>query len=219
MFRKRRRIFPFFIFFLVTAVLVFSASFVRPLVMSVANTHLKNTAVRIINTAVLKNLSDGSADYSDIVTMSKDANERVSALSVNFSQVNKIKAGLTLDILNGITKSDRADIAIPLGNFFSNEFMWGTGPKIPFKIMPNPTVDVNFRDDFTSAGVNQTVHKIYLDVDANVSAAVPAVKTGARVKTSFLIAQTVIVGEVPETYTGINEIPGSIEDYILDVTP
>ena len=85
--------------------------------------------------------------------------------------------------------------------------------------MPNPTVDVNFRDDFTSAGVNQTVHKIYLDVDANVSAAVPAVKTGARVKTSFLIAQTVIVGEVPETYTGINEIPGSIEDYILDVTP
>lgn len=118
MFRKKRRIFPFFIFFLVTAVLVFSASFVRPLVMSVANAHLKNLASRIINTAVLKNLSDGSADYSDIVTVSKDANERVSALSVNFSQVNKIKAGLTLDILNGITKSDRADIAIPLGNFF-----------------------------------------------------------------------------------------------------
>ena len=134
MFRKRRRIFPFFIFFLVTAVLIFSASFVRPLVMSVANTHLKNTAVLIINTAVLKNLSDGSADYSDIVTVSKDANERVSALSVNFSQVNKIKAGLTLDILNGITKSDRADIAIPLGNFFSNEFMWERVRKYRLKL-------------------------------------------------------------------------------------
>lgn len=219
MFKKKRRIFPFLIFSAAAAMLIFSVSFVRPLVMSVANTHLKNTAARIINEAVLKNLRDENAEYGDILIMSKDTNERVSAISVNFSRVNKIKASLALDILNGLTKSDRTDIAIPLGNFFSNEFMWGTGPKIPFRIMPNPTVDVNFRDDFSSAGVNQTVHKIYLDVDANVSAAAPAVKTGTRVKTSFLIAQTVIVGEVPETYTGINEIPGSIEDYILDVTP
>lgn len=209
---------PIVLMFLLCALIIASVSFVRPIVMSVANTHLKNAASKVISEAVLKNFENGNLKYDDIVVVSKDANDKVSSISVNFPYINKIKANLTLDILKGVS-GKKSVISIPLGNFFSNEFMWGTGPLIPFKIMPNPTVDVNLRDDFSALAVNQSVHRIYLDVEANVSCVAPMIKTGAKVKTSFLIAHTVIVGDVPETYTGINEIPGSIEDYILDVTP
>ena len=218
MFRRKRRFLPFVLIILACAALVLTLSFVRPVVMSVANSHLRNTALRIIKNDVLKTFENGKLKYDDIVIISNDANEKISAISVNFPYVNKIKASLALDILKEIS-TDQTVISIPLGNFFRNEFMWGMGPKIPFKIMPNPTVDVNLRDDFTGLSINQTVHEIYLDVETNVFAVAPMVKTGAKVKTSFLIAHTVIVGDVPENYTGINEIPGSIEDYILDVTP
>ena len=219
MFKQKRRITPYIflllIFLLSTAFLVH----IRPVVLSVANSNLKYIATKIINKSVSDKFSQNGINYSDLIVISKDNNNRVSSVSVNFPKINKIKSELTLSILEDISNIDNTKIKIPLGNFFNNEFMSGIGPKIPFKIVPTSEVEINLRDDFKGLSINQTLHEIYLDIETNVMAVMPAVKTGATVRTSFLVGHTVIVGEVPETYTGINEIPGSIEDYILDVTP
>lgn len=219
MFKPKRRIFPFvfiiFTFFLLCLFIVR----IRPVVMSVINSNLKYIATKIINKSVSEKFSQDGLNYSDLIIISKDNNNRVSSVSVNFPVVNKLKSELTLCILEDITKIEESKIKIPLGNFFENEFLSGTGPKIPFKIVPNSEVEINLRDDFKGLSINQTLHEIYLDIETNVMAVMPSVKTGTTVRTSFLVGHTVIVGEVPETYTGINEIPGSIEDYILDVTP
>ncbi len=219
MFKPRKRFAPVIIilcFFGLSALFMFQ---VRPIVMSVANSNLKYIATKIINKEVTKKFSQAGVNYEDLIVISKDNDNRVSAVSVNFPEVNKIKSELTLNILESIASVDETKIAIPLGNFFNNEFMSGIGPKIPFRIIPNSEVEINFRDDFKGLSINQTLHEIYLDIETNVSAVMPSVKTGATVRTSFLVSHTIIVGDVPETYTGINEIPGSIEDYILDVTP
>lgn len=219
MFKRKRRITPFIFILCIFGLTAVFLIHIRPVVMSVANSNLKYIATKVINKAVSDKFSENGINYTDLVVVSKDNDNRVSAVSVNFPAVNKIKSELTLNILENINSIDETQIAIPLGNFFNNEFMSGIGPKIPFKIVPNSEVEINFRDDFKGLSINQTLHEIYLDIETNIMAVMPSVETGTTVRISFLVGHTVIVGDVPETYTGINEIPGSIEDYILDVTP
>lgn len=189
----------------------------RPMILRVAQTRMEYISNKVINKAVSNVLKNNNIKYSDIVIMQKDTEEHVSSISIDFVKMNRIKSDLVLEILEQLNDTHYTDIAIPLGNFLELEFLMGMGPKIPFRIIPHGTVYVDYRDEFKSMGINQTCHEVYLDINTKVSGVMPGFKTSSDIETSIIAAHTVIVGDVPETYTGVNEIEGTIEDYVLDI--
>ena len=214
MFSPHRNFVPVIIFLIIIAVLcglLFGFFKIRPIVIAVAKSKLDYIGNKIVNAAVEKRFKN--VNYSDLVIINKDANEKVAAISVDFAKLNLLKSGVMLDVAEKIESLSETDIKIPLGNFFDTELLMGIGPKVSFKIVPYGTVYVDFRDEFTA------IHEIYLDVKTTVAAIIPGMKTTSQITTSVMVAHTVIVGEVPESYTGVNEIQGKIEDYILDVIP
>ena len=189
----------------------------RPMILRVVQTRMEYISNKIINKSVSNVLKEKNINYSDIVIMQKDTEDHVASISIDFIKMNEIKSDLVLEILEQINNTHYTDISIPLGNFLDVEFLMGMGPKIPFRIIPHGTVYVDYRDEFKSMGINQTCHEVYLDINTKVSGIMPGFKTSADIETSIIAAHTVIVGDVPETYTGVNEIEGTIEDYILDI--
>lgn len=219
-FMRRRSFFPFVLFFtivLLLFILIFTFIKIRPLVVTVAKSKLDYLGNKIVNASVEKHFKNVA--YSDIVNIMVNENNSISAVSINFSHLNTLKSRILIEIAEKLEAMSETEISIPLGNFFDNEFLMGIGPKIPFKIVPYGTVYIDFRDQFTSMGINQTVHEIYLDVKTDLGAIMPGVKTNSNITTSVMVAHTVIVGDVPDNYTGVNEIQGQVEDYILDVIP
>ncbi len=189
----------------------------RPMILRVAQTRMEYISNKVINKSVSNVLKNGNIKYSDIVIMQKDTEEHVASISIDFVKMNQIKSDLVLEILEQLNNTHYTDIAIPLGNFTEFEFLMGMGPKIPFRIIPHGTVYVDYRDEFKSMGINQTCHEVYLDINTRVSGVMPGFKTSSDIETSIIAAHTVIVGDVPQTYTGVNEIEGTIEDYVLDI--
>ena len=95
-------------------------------------------------------------------------------------------------------------IEIPLGNLFGSKLFSGTGPYIPVKIMSVTSVNSSLENEFLSVGINQTMHKIYIDAIIDLSVMVPGYESVVSVSTTVLIAETVIVGKVPDTYIDFN---------------
>jgi sporulation protein YunB len=187
---------------------------VRPVVIKVAQAKLNYISNKIVNTSVEKHFKD--VEYKDIVNIMYDNENKISAVSIDFSYLNTLKSRIMLDISQNIDSLKQTDMKIPLGSFLNNEFFMGVGPDITFQIVPYGMVYIDFRDAFSGMGINQTVHEIYLDVKMNIGAVMPGIKATNTYTTSLMIAHTVIVGNVPDNYTGVNEIQGQIEDYILD---
>ncbi len=192
---------------------------VRPIVNAVAQSALDNLATKIIYKSTAKVFGDAAIQYDDLVTISRDDSNKITGITIDAVKMNQIKSDLALDILNNVMAVEETGLAIPLGNFTQNEFFSGMGPKIPFKIVPYNSVYVDYSDKFVAMGINQTSHNVYMDIKTQISAILPGLRTNAEINTSVMVAQTVIVGEVPETYMGVNEIEGELEDYILDVMP
>ena len=101
--------------------------------------------------------------------------------------------------------SDNYTIGVPLGNFLSSEFFWGFGPRIKFKIIPCNIARINFESKFTQAGINQVLHSVSVKAEVNIAALLPGFEEISTVSSDAIVSETVIIGNVPETYLSIDE--------------
>lgn len=162
---------------------------------------LEANAARIINTAISDSLVR-DFDYSKLVNITYSPQGEIASVSADTGEMNRLKATLTLDILNAIERSGEKSYSVPLGNLTEIILFSGIGPDICFNILPYGAATVDFRNGFTSAGVNQTLHEVYIDITADLYAVSPVSKVCATVTTSVMAARTVIVGEVPHLFAG-----------------
>ena len=189
------------LFFISLIVFVNSVFFtcIRPAIIGVMESRLNTIAICEINKSVADVLKEVS--YDDIMdTMYTDAGY-VTSISLNSVGINKIKSNLVLDINKRINDISTDKVNIPLGSLLGNEFMTGLGPSIPAYIAPYGFVNVEFKDEFVSVGINQVKHVVYLTIKADMSMIMAFVKCSKTVSTDILVAQTVISGQVPDFYT------------------
>lgn len=171
---------------------------IYPVIEDVSQKLLEANAVNIINTAVLDNLS---ADvYSKLMEISYDADGQITSITADTTEINKLKSSLAVEVLNDIEQFGSKGFTIPLGNLTDIILLSGIGPKIPFRIVPYGTVQVDFRSQFTDAGINQTRHEIYIDITADMRAISAVSRIQGTVSTSVMVAQTVIVGDTPQFF-------------------
>ena len=172
----------------------------RLVIHDLAQTQVKNTTSDLTNDAIAKQIALGEIQYDRIVFFEKDLDGRITALKTNMSEVNRLKTDILNIINDEILALDTSDIGIPLGSLFFPEFLSGKGPAIPVHILSIRNSDANFVSHFSQAGINQTLHRLNMEVSIDVAVLVLG-QTGSFTMTSeVVVAETVIVGQVPQTY-------------------
>ena len=176
----------------------------RNVIGELAVTQAKNTTSDLTNDAIAKQIADGVIQYDRIVYFEKDLDGRITALKTNMSEVNRLKTDILNIINDEILALDTSDIGIPLGSLFLPELFSGKGPAIPVHILSIRNSDANFSSNFSQAGINQTLHQLIMLVSVDVAILVLGRTESFTITSEVVVAETVIVGNVPNTFLQTN---------------
>lgn len=171
-----------------------------PVVMSLAGTQIRNTTSDLINDAIVEQIASGNIQYDRIVYFEKDLNGRITALKTNMAEVNRLKTDILNLINDEILAQDMEHLGVSLGSLMLPEFFSGKGPEIPVKILSIRNSDAGFHSQFSEAGINQILHQLTMDVIVDVTILVLGQTEDFTVSSQVVVAETVIVGDVPDTY-------------------
>ena len=192
----------------------------KPVMTSMATARVSNLVNRIVSAAVNEAVENGSIDYQNFVIFEKDETGHITALRSNVAEVNRMQGQTTDEILHRLSEVATSELEIPLGTLTGSALLAGRGPSLFVRMQAVGSASAAFRNQFTAAGINQTRHQIFLDVDVYMSILLPGMKTSTRVSNEIAVAETVIVGGVPDTYTYFSTMPDEIgqyaEDYIMN---
>lgn len=172
----------------------------REVIRDLAETQVKNTTSDLTNDAIAKQIAAGIIQYDRIVYFEKDLDGRITALKTNMSEVNRLKTDILNLINDEILALDTSDIGIPLGSLFLPELFSGKGPAIPVHILSIRNSDAAFSSKFSQAGINQTLHQLTMIVSVDVAVLVLGQTSSFTVTSEVVVAETVIVGDVPSTF-------------------
>ncbi len=177
----------------------------KPVVKEMAVARSRSIATRVISEAIHQTISDTNITYDDLVNFEKTGDGKISAVKTDIIKVNRLKSSLSVNILEKLSAITDDELAIPIGSIINGDLFSGRGFKIKIKIMPIGSVSTDISNSFTSAGINQTLHRINMEVRAVISLIMPTLTTNVDIISSVCIAETVIVGEVPSAYTEVIE--------------
>lgn len=211
--RQRVLIWLTVIFALLLALTVAVVLHMKPVVVDLATARTSNAVNRIVVAAVNDAVDSGRIDYEQLVDFDKDADGHVTALRSNMAAFNRLQASIADDILQRMAEVSSTDLAIPIGTLTGSPLLAGRGPCLRVRMQSMGTATARFDNQFSSAGINQTRHRIILNVDVHVSILLPGLTTYTKVSNEISVAETVIVGGVPETYTYFSTTPDEIENY------
>ena len=195
--RTLRLILLFFVLLLVI-LLIFRHKYNRA-IRGLAETQVKNTTSDLINDAIDRQIETGNIQYDRIVYFEKDLNGRITALKTNMSEINRLKTDILNIINDEILAIDTSDLGVTIGSFIFPEFWAGKGPAIPVHILSIRNSEASFFSEFTEAGINQTLHQINMQISVDVAVLVLGETNYFTISSQIVVAETVIVGQVPET--------------------
>lgn len=176
----------------------------RPMIETVAAYQSQIVATRNINDAVLDIIKEEDVQYNDMVTIRQGTDGQVASLTTDMVAMNRLKAAITNRVTDYLERETMQIIRIPMGTLLGGAVFSGRGPDVEFRLLPISYVETELYNDFVSAGINQTLHRIMLSVKVRVGAVVPFYTVSTDVNTSLCLAETMIVGKVPSAFTDIN---------------
>ena len=138
--------------------------------------------------------------YDELFTLEKDKDGNITMIKSNIIPINEIISDVAVKIQNTIDQRGRENIEIALGSFTGFKLLSGKGPGVPIKISSIGNVETDLRSEFSEKGINQTLHRVYLQVDCEVSILTPCNSITEKVSNQVLLIENVIVGKIPSTY-------------------
>lgn len=197
------------VFTVVLGGLLLFRSHYRPLLRELAETQIKNATSDLTNDALTELLARDSVAYDRIVYFEKDLNGRITAMKTNILEVNRMKTEI-LEIINQeILDWDTAKLGIPIGSLIFPELFAGKGFCIPVHVLSIRNSDASFESRFQQAGINQTLHRLMMEVNVDASILVLGQTESFSLTSEVVAAETVIVGEVPGTFLNTGGIYGT----------
>lgn len=181
----------------------------------IARAQAQVTGIRLINKVVNDKIA-GQVKYEDLVIIHKDSAGRVVLIQPNSIMLNKIMASTVLEVSNSMGEMEDSIISVPMGQLSGSNILSGYGPRLKVRIIPTGQVHVEVKDKFEQAGINQTRHLIFFNIRATINIAVPFVKESVEVSTVIPLAETIVVGDVPQTYVNLTGGGELVYPYIKD---
>ena len=212
--RRLLRIIVILLLFL-SALYLFLERNLTHVILDTAYTRADAIAVETMNEAVQKTLTP-SVDYAELISVRTDTAGRVTMLQANTVHMNELAVNIALAAQDALSMRDESTISVPLGAALKAPFLSSFGPRIPVRLVPVGAVNASFATEFESAGINQTRHKIWLEMHATVRLVLPTGAKAVSVDTQILIAESIIIGEVPSSYIHVPDTEDSLNFAVPD---
>lgn len=197
--RRRRRLIALLAGGLMILALLLYRFRYEPALSALAVTQVENVTANLVYEAVDEELASGKIRYEDLVHLEKSPDGVITALTSDMYGMNCLKSELLALLGDKINAVSSEELGVPLGSVMMPMFFAGRGPTVPVRYSAIRYADATFDNQFQQAGINQTLHRIILRVDLSVTVLLPTGTKDVAVSTDVVIAQTVIVGEVPQT--------------------
>lgn len=181
----------------------------RILIRNYANSKAKILSNLVINQTVYNYLEERQLEYTDLMKINSAEDGVVTSVEFNTVEITKLKAGIISLIQNNINSRDSITMNIPIGTLTGNQYLNNRGPKIKISMQISSAVYSDIKSKFISAGINQTLHQITLSISTEIYFVMPWYRSSGSYNTEFILAETIIVGRVPDAYTNVIEYPGS----------
>ena len=179
----------------------------------------EDSAIKEINTLMEDEVFSHPDEFADLVVLERDSDNRITALRTDIIAVGKVKARIVNGLFDRLDYLEETQTEVPLGTVFAPNLFTGMGPRVKVGLAGLAQMEARFVSAFTSAGINQTRHEIRLVVDVYVSVLLPGFSTVTKVTNRCAVAETVIVGSVPDTYTYFDtreDMSSTAEDFIMN---
>ena len=217
-YRSRRKrnttlILFFIIIFLIVGILCYINFIVNPIILSIGEAKVKSLATKAVNSAVSEVLFDNYT-YDDIITIKSNEQGEITLIQANSLIINKLSRDLASVSQTKLDIIGEQGIGIQLGTLLGIPIFMGKGPEIRLKLNPIGSISCTFSSYFTQAGINQTNHKIYVNINSNLSVVLPITSKQVNNNSQILICESVLVGKVPDVYLNSNSL-----DNMLDLIP
>ena len=194
-------------------VLVFLNNVVNPVIISTMAAKTRKLSQQAVESAIFETIND-TLVYDTLITITRDENGDVVLISTNSLQINLLARELVNIAQQKLEKIGAQGVNIPVGTLTGLPIFVGRGPEIKIKMLPIGNITCKFTSEFKSAGINQTNHKLYLTVNSNVSVILPIENQIIQTQTQIMIAESIIVGKIPETYLNSSSV-----DEMLNLIP
>lgn len=198
---QKAKLICFFLSVALLSLTVVGTNHLRSLLGNLAVTRVSNMVGRVVMEAVSDAVNSGEIQYNDLISLEKDADGGIAALQSNMAEFNRLQSAITKDILDRLGQVSEMDLTIPLGTLTGSALLVGRGPTLSVRMQSLGSCSAHFENQFDQAGINQTTHRILLCVDVSMSILLPGFRTSTQVSNAFSVAETVIVGDVPGSYT------------------
>lgn len=176
----------------------------RPQIREWAESRARYLATRVINEAISEELDENAEEYANIVRFEKDESGQILAVQTDIVKINNMKSRIVNRISQKLREETAIIIRIPLGNALGTDVLYGRGPAVPVHLIPLGSANANFVSVFTNAGINQTRHQILIEASVELSVLAPGSESSVNVSSQISIAETVLIGDVPNSYTYID---------------
>ena len=197
--RKFKKNVPIFWVVLIAIITFFSIwNYINPIFEVLCEDKAKSVATMITNDEITKIME--KYNYDTFFTIEKDEKGNIQMINSNVLKINQVTSDIAVNIQNRLDESSKNSVYISLGSITGIRFLSGFGPRITLKISSSSNVDTDLRSEFISQGVNQTMHKVYLDIKTNVNILTSFTTIKKTIENQVLIAENVIVGEIPSAY-------------------
>ena len=174
---------------------------ITPLVKEMAKAEAENAVTLAISRVVAEKLRAGELDYDRLIRLEKDESGAVTAAYANMGEISLIRSEIVRAVVAEVLDRDRVELRLPLGNLLGISLLSGSGPGLRLRILAVESIQADLSSRFTAAGINQTLHQIRVELQVSVRVLVPGGFTSGTVSACLPVAETLIVGRVPDSYT------------------
>lgn len=185
------------VFILIGVIVLFLDWKLHPIIESMVSNQARIASVEAINEAVMEELAADSVSYTDLVNIERAESGQILAVTTDMTQMNQLKSSILQRVQEQL--GEHLDTGVPLGTLLGSELLHGRGPNIPVRLTLSGNVTADFESTFESAGINQTKHRICLHIHTSIYSFLPPAYNGTtEIETDIPVAETVIIGEVPQ---------------------
>lgn len=203
--KAMRRIVRIFILTFVTALFILWIVGMRSIIDTISINQLEYLVTNIINNSVYDCMDKGDYRFENLVHADKNSSGAISAMNIDPYMANRMKSQIAAEITDRVNGISNDDLDITIGELIGYCGLGSWGPRLPLTVTPNGNVYIDFSQEFQSCGINQVKNTVMVDVTVEVSAMMPFFKNSSTVHSSVIVADGVIVGEVPQTYIQFGE--------------
>lgn len=170
---------------------------IEPKVRDICEYYCKSEINRVVSSSVYEVIGRYSIDYNDIAVKLFNKGG-ISAVDIRTENVNKIKSEIARTVRVNLETEAENEISIPLGNVSELFFLSGRGPEIEIQFLPETSVSTKVVSDFSSAGINQTKHTVYIDITVEAIAVLPTENINLNITSNCILAESILIGDVPQ---------------------